>query len=52
MYSETHPARVFKYCPKCGSSKFELTGPRSFHCNNCSFTFYVNSAAAVAGTYF
>ncbi len=48
MYSETHPSHVFKFCPKCGSPEFKITGPRSFRCSNCSFEFYVNSAAAVA----
>jgi NAD+ diphosphatase len=52
MYSETHPRRVFKFCPKCGSSAFKVTGPRSFHCSNCSFTIYINSAAAVAALIF
>ncbi|MDX9880758.1 MAG: NUDIX domain-containing protein [Prolixibacteraceae bacterium] len=52
MYSETHPSRVFKFCPKCGSSEFKVTGPRSFRCSNCSFEFYVNSAAAVAALIF
>ncbi len=52
MYSETHPSRVFKFCPKCGSPEFKITGARSFRCSNCNFEFYVNSAAAVAAIIF
>lgn len=52
MYSETHPSRVFKYCPRCGSHEFKVTGSRSFRCSNCNFEFYINSAAAVAALIF
>ena len=52
MYSDTHPSRAFKFCPKCGSAEFKVTGPRSFLCDNCRFEFYVNSAAAVAALIF
>jgi len=52
MYSETHPARVFKFCPRCGSHEFKVSGPRSFLCSNCHFELYINSAAAVAALIF
>lgn len=52
MYSETHPTRVFKFCPRCGSHEFKVTGSRSFRCSNCDFEFYINSAAAVAALIF
>ena len=52
MFSETHPTRVFKYCPRCGSQEFKVTGSRSFRCSNCDFEFYINSAAAVAALIF
>ena len=48
MYSNTHPVNVLKYCPRCGSSHFTATSSRSFKCEECSFNYYVNSAAAVA----
>jgi len=48
MYSNTHPLKVFKYCPRCGSNQFPATGIRSFKCKNCSFNYYINSSAAVA----
>lgn len=48
MYSNTHPVNVLKFCPRCGSAHFPATGNRSFHCDDCSFNYYVNSSAAVA----
>ena len=45
---KTHPFNVIKYCPKCGSDQFLKNGERSFRCENCSFHFFINSAAAVA----
>jgi mutator protein MutT len=44
----TQPGKVFKYCPKCGSSEFHFDGDRSFKCAHCKFHFYINSSAAVA----
>lgn len=48
MFSETHPSNVFRFCPRCGSSAFSVTGTRSFRCEQCHFELYTNSAAAVA----
>lgn len=48
MYSKTHPLNVVKHCPRCGSAKFRATGLRSFVCDDCSFTYYINTSAAVA----
>ena len=44
----THPLEVLKFCPKCGSSKFDISGERSLKCGNCGFHFYINASAAVA----
>ena len=44
----THPLKVLKYCPKCASPKFEITGERSLKCGDCGFHFFVNASAAVA----
>lgn len=44
----THPLKVLKYCPKCGSPAFIASGERSLKCRDCGFHFFVNSAAAVA----
>jgi mutator protein MutT len=48
MFSNTHPFTVLKFCPRCGSASFPATGNRSFKCADCSFHYFVNSAAAVA----
>ncbi len=52
MNSATHPLNVFKYCPRCGSSDFPVSGPRSFRCGNCGLNYYINAAAAVAALIF
>ncbi len=44
----THPLEILKYCPKCGSSPFDVSGERSLKCNSCGFHFFINSSAAVA----
>lgn len=41
-----HPLELFKYCPKCGSSHFEIHNEKSKHCTDCGFTYYFNSSAA------
>jgi NAD+ diphosphatase len=43
-----HPIQVFKFCPRCGSSNFSVSGERSLVCGDCGFHYYINSAAAVA----
>lgn len=45
---KTHPLKTLKYCPKCGSKSFKPSGNRSLKCTQCTFHYYVNSAAAVA----
>jgi NADH pyrophosphatase NudC (nudix superfamily) len=45
---KTHPLEVFKFCPKCGSSKFQVAGERSLKCSDCGFNYYINASAAVA----
>lgn len=42
-----HYLDKFKYCPVCGSSRFEEHDFKSKHCADCGFTYYFNSAAAV-----
>src|SRR5680860_1194356 len=44
----THPLNVVKFCPKCGSADFNVSGERSFICRHCGFQLYFNSSAAVA----
>jgi mutator protein MutT len=44
----THPLKVLKFCPKCGSPELNSHADLSLKCGQCKFHFYVNSAAAVA----
>jgi len=44
----THPLNVIKFCPKCGSPEFKISGTRSMKCETCSFHIFFNSSAAVA----
>lgn len=44
----THPLNVLRFCPKCGSPEFVISGERSLKCKSCSFHFYINASAAVA----
>lgn len=46
--SKTHPLEVLKYCPKCGSAEFAISGERSLKCISCGFQYFINSSAAVA----
>ena len=45
---DSHPLKVLKYCPKCGSEKFKPSGERSLKCGACGFHFFINASAAVA----
>lgn len=42
----THPLEQFKFCPKCGSSRFVEHDFKSKECNDCGFVYYFNSSAA------
>ena len=44
----THPSKIFSYCPHCGSPKFLFNGVKKFVCQSCDFTYYLNAASAVA----
>lgn len=43
-----HPLDLFNYCPKCGSSDFEIHNALSKHCSHCGFTYYQNPRASTA----
>ena len=45
---DTHPLKVLKFCPKCGSPEFRVSGERSLKCGSCGFHFFINASAAVA----
>lgn len=42
-----HPLELFGYCPKCGSSRFDVNSEKSRKCENCGFEYFINPAAAV-----
>lgn len=44
----THPLKVIKYCPKCGSPEFQKSDEKSLKCKDCGFHLFFNSSAAVA----
>ena len=41
-----HPLDLFKFCPKCGSSHFDVNDEKSKKCADCGFVYYFNSSAA------
>lgn len=41
-----HPLDQFLYCPKCGSSHFEINNEKSKKCADCGFVYYFNPSAA------
>ena len=43
-----HPLELFHFCPKCGSSEFDIHNALSKHCANCGFTYYQNPRASTA----
>lgn len=45
---KSHPLEVLKFCPKCGSPNFQISGERSLKCGDCRFHYYINASAAVA----
>ena len=45
----SHPLELFRFCPRCGSSRFEEHNEKSKHCLDCGFTYYYNPSAATVG---
>ena len=41
-----HPLDKFRYCPVCGSERFEVNNVKSKKCQACGFTYYMNPSAA------
>ena len=41
-----HPLELFKYCPECGSSHFQVNNGKSKRCTDCGFVYYFNPSAA------
>jgi NAD+ diphosphatase len=46
-YSNTHPANILSYCPRCGQKDFKFNGIKKFTCPACNFTFFINASTAV-----
>ena len=44
----SHPLDEFKFCPVCGSSRFEVNNFKSKRCHDCGFTYYANPCSATA----
>ncbi len=43
-----HPLDKFRYCPVCGSRRFEENNFKSKRCADCGFTYYANPCSATA----
>lgn len=41
-----HPLSQFRYCPKCGSSRFGIHNEKSKQCADCGFVYYFNPSSA------
>ncbi|WP_010263936.1 NUDIX domain-containing protein [Treponema primitia] len=37
---------MFKFCPSCGSQNIRFEDNKKFHCPDCGFSYYHNTAAA------
>lgn len=44
--SKQHPLNQFRFCPVCGSSRFEIHDEKSKKCADCGFEYYFNPSAA------
>lgn len=52
MENIMHPLDIFKFCPKCGSSKFPINSPTSKKCEVCGFEYFKNPSIGVAAVVF
>ena len=43
---EHHLLEHFRFCPACGSPRFEPHNQKSKQCPQCGFTYYFNPSAA------
>ncbi len=41
-----HPLSPFKFCPECGSARFEPHNGKSKQCADCGFVYYFNPSSA------
>lgn len=47
-----HPLSQFSYCPKCGSTRFEVHNEKSKQCADCGFVYYFNPSSATVALIF
>lgn len=43
-----HPLELFRFCPVCGSARFEVNNFKSKQCRDCGFSYYANPCSATA----
>lgn len=43
-----HPLKKFRFCPVCGSTRFEVNNFKSKKCRDCGFSYYANPCSATA----
>ena len=43
-----HPLKKFRFCPVCGSARFEVNNFKSKKCGDCGFSYYANPCSATA----
>ena len=43
-----HPLEKFRYCPCCGSERFQIATEKSKQCEECGFELFMNPSASVA----
>ncbi|MGN1063347.1 MAG: DNA mismatch repair protein MutT, partial [Alphaproteobacteria bacterium] len=43
-----HPLNLFRFCPKCGSNRFQESSPFSKKCADCGFEYFKNPVIGVA----
>ncbi|MCX7986106.1 MAG: NUDIX domain-containing protein [Bacteroidales bacterium] len=48
LLNPTHPANVFRFCPRCGTRSLGYDNEKRFNCSSCNFVYYLNAATAVA----
>jgi len=48
MSSKYSPAKVFRFCPNCGSGGFAPDTEKSMKCGSCGFMYFINMSASVA----
>lgn len=48
MQTQNPNSQIFKFCPRCGGDRLGALTANAFECPQCRFSFFLNTAAAVA----